>query len=175
MDAALDLFDAHGELRRPEHTQAMLQQAAAALKTVDEPRLLRPGLHSVCMREESGDGRGDERGMQEGLQGARPLGVDRIQAVARLIQPDAEFYFAPYPVEVGDLPRANPRGQVRQEETVTLGGLGPHKAQRQRVAAPADMHIGVNDPAIEAQRLLSSRASRSVPAKNSCVTCPRAI
>lgn len=39
MDAALELFDAHGGLRRPEHAQTMMQQAVAELKTVDEPRL----------------------------------------------------------------------------------------------------------------------------------------
>src|SRR6267142_2998315 len=55
-------------------------------------RLLRAGFRVVGMREEGGDGRGDERGMQEGLQGARPLGVDGIQAVDRLVQPDAEFH-----------------------------------------------------------------------------------
>lgn len=39
MDAALELFDAQGVLRRPEHTQTMMQAAVAALKTADEPRL----------------------------------------------------------------------------------------------------------------------------------------
>jgi len=52
--------------------------------------LLRAGLHIVRMDEQGGNGRGDERGMQEGLQGARPLGVDRVQAVDRFVQPDAQ-------------------------------------------------------------------------------------
>ena len=117
-------------------------------------RLLRPGVHIMGMGEEGGDGRGDERGMQEGLQGARPLGVNRIQAIDRLIQPDAEFHLPAHPIEVGDLPRADPRGQVRQEEAVPLRGLDPHETQRQCVRPPADMHIGVDDLAIEAQNLL---------------------
>ena len=48
-------------------------------------RLLRAGLQVVGMREQGGDGRGDERGMQEGLQGAWLLGIDRVQPVDRLI------------------------------------------------------------------------------------------
>ena len=42
-------------------------------------------LSIVRMREESGDGRGDERGMQERLQGAGPLGINLIQPVHRLV------------------------------------------------------------------------------------------
>ena len=48
------------------------------------PGLRRTGLQIVGMGEEGGDGRGDERGMQERLQGAGPLGVDRVQAVTDL-------------------------------------------------------------------------------------------
>ena len=68
----------------------------------------RAGVHVVRMREEGGDGRGDERGMQKRLQGARPLGVERIQAVDRRIQPDAAFHFPAYAVEV-----ATCRGPIR--------------------------------------------------------------
>ena len=137
--------------------------------------LLGPGLHMVGMREEGGDGRGDERGMQERLQGARPFGVDRVQAVHRLVQPDAEFHFPAYPVEVGDLPWANAGREVRQEETVAFRGLDPDEPERQRVLVTTDMHIGVNGPAVEDSVLSARRVSKSVPGKNSCVTCPRAI
>ena len=44
-------------------------------------RLLRAGLQVVGMSEQGGDGRGDERGIQEGLQGTRLLGIDRVQPV----------------------------------------------------------------------------------------------
>ena len=47
--------------------------------------------------------------MQERLQGAGAFSVDRVQAVHRLVQPDAEFHCPGYPVEVGDLPWANLR------------------------------------------------------------------
>src|SRR6266545_4426038 len=49
-------------------------------------RLLRAGLHVVGMREQGREGRGDARGMQEGLQGARRLRVNRVQSVDRRIQ-----------------------------------------------------------------------------------------
>src|SRR5262252_746726 len=75
--------------------------------------LLRPGLHIVRMGQEGGDSRGNERGMQEGLHGTRPLGVDRVQTVDRLIQPDAELDLPAHPVEISDLPRADPGGQIR--------------------------------------------------------------
>jgi hypothetical protein len=43
------------------------------------------------MCQESGQDRGHERSMQPRLQRAGPLGVDRVQAVSRLVQLDAEF------------------------------------------------------------------------------------
>src|SRR3990172_2596241 len=55
------------------------------------PYRLRAGLPIVNMREQGGDGRGDEGSMQERLQGAWLLGIDRVEAVDRRIQPDAEF------------------------------------------------------------------------------------
>ena len=74
-------------------------------------RLLWASLHGVDMREQGGDGRGDERGIQEGLQGARLLGIDRVQPVDRLIQPDAELHLPADAVEVGDLPRPDRGGR----------------------------------------------------------------
>ena len=47
-------------------------------------RLLRAGLQVVGMSEQGGDGRGDERGIQEGLQGTRLLGIDRVQRLTDL-------------------------------------------------------------------------------------------
>ena len=43
--------------------------------------LRRTSLEIVRVREEGGDGRGDERGMQERLQGTGPLGIHLVQAV----------------------------------------------------------------------------------------------
>ena len=45
--------------------------------------LRRMGLEVVRVRQDGGDGRGHEGGMQERLQGAWPLGVDRVEAVHR--------------------------------------------------------------------------------------------
>ena len=47
--------------------------------------LRRMGLEVVRVRQDGGDGRGHEGGMQERLQGAWPLGVDRVEAVHRLV------------------------------------------------------------------------------------------
>jgi hypothetical protein len=112
--------------------------------------LRRPGVHMVGMGEEGGEGRGHARGVQEGLHGARSLGVTRLQAVDRRIEPDAAFHLPAYPGEVRHRPRADPREPIRQEEAVPLRGLDSHETPRQRVGPPTDMHIGVNDPAIEA-------------------------
>ena len=43
--------------------------------------LRRTGLEVMRVRQECSDGRGHERGMQERLQRARPLGVDLVQAI----------------------------------------------------------------------------------------------
>src|SRR6267142_6675611 len=117
-------------------------------------RLLRARVHVVRLREQGADGRRDEGGMQEGLQRAWPFSVDRVPAVDGLIQPDAECHLPAHAVQVSDLPRPDPWGEIRQEKAVPLRGLHPYEAQRQCVAAPTDMHIGVNDPAIEDQDLL---------------------
>ena len=97
------------------------------------PRLLRAGLHMVGMREEGGDGRGHERGLQEGLQGARLFGIDRVPAVPRLIQPEAQVDLPAHAVKVGPLPWADPGRQIRQENTVPFGGLDSHQAPGQVV------------------------------------------
>jgi hypothetical protein len=41
--------------------------------------------------EADGENGGDERGMQEGLEGTRPLGVDLVQTVDRRVQSDTEL------------------------------------------------------------------------------------
>jgi hypothetical protein len=118
------------------------------------PRLLRAGVHMVGMGAEGGDGRGHARGMHEGLQGAWWFGIDRVQSVHRRIQPEAQFDLPAHAVKVGHLPWADPGRQIRQEHTVPFGGLDSHQAQGQGVAPAADLHIGVNDPSIQAQALL---------------------
>jgi hypothetical protein len=65
-----------------------------------------------------------------------------------------EFHLPAHAVEVGDLPRPDPRWKIGQEGAIPFRGLDPHQTQQQRVGPPAHMHIGVNDPAVEAQRLL---------------------
>src|SRR5262245_28342847 len=92
-------------------------------------RLGRTRLEVRRMRQESSQGRGDERGMQECLQRTRLLGVDRVEAVHRLVQPDAEFDLPAHPVEVSDLKRAESWGQVRQEKAVALWSLDTDESQ----------------------------------------------
>jgi hypothetical protein len=53
--------------------------------------LRRTGSEMVPVRQHRGDGRGDERGMQEGLEGTRPLGVDLVRAMRRFVQLDAQL------------------------------------------------------------------------------------
>jgi len=117
--------------------------------------LLRPDLQIMSKGEERSKNRGDERGMQERLQGAGPLGVNLVGAVHRLVQPDAECDLPAHAVEVSDLPWVNPRRRIRQEETVSLGGLDADKTEMQRVLVPAHMHIGVNGAAVEDQCFVS--------------------
>ena len=57
------------------------------------------GLEIVGVGEESGENRRDERSMQQCLQGAGPFGVDRVQAMHRLVQLDAEFHLPAHAVE----------------------------------------------------------------------------
>jgi hypothetical protein len=51
--------------------------------------LLQAGLHMEGVCQEGSNGRGDQRNMQERLQGARPLSVDLVQMVHRRVQLDA--------------------------------------------------------------------------------------
>jgi len=108
----------------------------------------------VGMREEGGEGRGDARGMQARLQGARPFGVARVPAVHRLGQPEAEVHLPAHPVEVGNLPRAKAGREVRQEDTGALRGLDPDEAEKPRVLVTTAMPIGVNSPPVEDKRVV---------------------
>ena len=114
----------------------------------------RTGLEVMRVRQEGSEGRGHERGMQERLQGTRLLGVDLVEAVHRLVQPDAEFDLPAHPVEVGDLQWAEPRWQVREEKAVALRGLDTDEPEMQRVLRPTHMDVGINGPAIEDEGVL---------------------
>jgi hypothetical protein len=93
------------------------------------PDLRRTRLQVVRVRQEGGDLRGDERGVQKRFQGAGPRGVYRVQAMHGLVSPDAALDLPAHPVEVSDLPRANPGRQIRQEETGALRGVDPDEAK----------------------------------------------
>jgi hypothetical protein len=80
-------------------------------------------------REESGDGRGDERSMQERLQGVGPRGIRLVEAVHGLVQADAQFDLPAHAVEVSDLPGAGAGQQIRQEKTGPLGGVAPDETK----------------------------------------------
>jgi len=103
--------------------------------------LRRLGLEVVRVRKDGGDGRGHEGGMQERLQGAWPLGGDRVEAVHGLVHPDATFDLPAHAGEVSDLPRAEPRGQAREKNA--------EESARPRGLVAADMHDGVKGAAVE--------------------------
>jgi hypothetical protein len=75
---------------------------------------VRTSVEVVLVCKYGGDGRSHERGMQERLHRTWPLGVDLVQAVYRLVQLDAEFDLPAHPVQVGDLPRAEPWWEIRE-------------------------------------------------------------
>jgi hypothetical protein len=80
-------------------------------------------------REESGNGRVDERSMQERLQGAGPRGIHLVEAVQGLVQADAKFDLPAHAVEVSELPGAGAGRQIRQEKTGRLGGVAPDETK----------------------------------------------
>jgi hypothetical protein len=53
-----------------------------------------------------------------------------------------------HPVEVGDLPRADPQRQIREEEAIALGRVEPDQAEMERVLGASHMHIGIGGPAV---------------------------
>jgi hypothetical protein len=125
----------------------------------EEPRVERrfcPGrsglgrtrLEVMRVRQEGRQGRGQERGVQERLQGTRRLGVDGVEAVHRLVQPDAEFDLPAHPVEVGDLQWAKPWGQVCEAQAVALRGLDADEPEMPRVLRPPQMDVGIHGPAV---------------------------
>lgn len=115
--------------------------------------LWRTRLEVMRVRQEGSDGRGHEGGIQERLEGTRLLGVDFVEAVHRLVEPDAEFDLPTYAVEVGDLQRAEPGGQVREEKAVALRGLDADKSKVKGLLRPAHMDVGINGPAIQDEDL----------------------
>lgn len=90
--------------------------------------LLRAGLHTVWMGRQGDNGRSDERGIQERVQGARPLGVDHVQIVDRFVQPDDPFHGPAHPIEVRNLLWSDSEGQIRQKDTAPLGDRKPYEA-----------------------------------------------
>jgi hypothetical protein len=100
--------------------------------------------------------------MQERLQRAGSCSVDGVEAVHRLVQLEAPCHLSAPAGQVGDLPRADAGGQMRQEATVPLRGFDPHEAERQRLRPLADLPIGIHDSAIKAQGLLRA-AQRGRP------------
>jgi hypothetical protein len=86
--------------------------------------------------------------MPERLHRTGALGVDLIQAVHRLVQPDAPFDFPADTVAVGHLPRADSERQVREEETVAFRRVDPDEAEISGVFGLTHMHIRVNGPAV---------------------------
>jgi hypothetical protein len=83
------------------------------------------GPHIVGVGEEGGDNGGDERGMQKRLHRTGAPGVDLVQAMHRFIQLDAQFDLPADPIEIGYLPRADPRRKIREEEAIATGRVDP--------------------------------------------------
>jgi hypothetical protein len=107
-----------------------------------------------------------ERGRPQRLQGAGPLGVDRLQARPRLVQRDAAIPLPTPAVEVDLLPRDDPPREVREDEAVTCGRLDVAQAEMPRVGAPPTRTSAAmtrpSSPRVSSAR----RASRSVPGQN---------
>ena len=116
--------------------------------------LRRTRVAMVPVRTDGRDGRGHECGMQPRLAGTRSLGVTRVQAVARLVQLDAERP-RPAPARaVGTLPRADPWREVGAAEAIPGRRLNADQAARQGVRAPANRPVGVNRPALADEGLV---------------------
>ena len=111
--------------------------------------LWRTRLEVMRVRQASHDGRGHAGGRQARLQGPGVRGVDLVAAVHRLVEPDAECDLPTYAVEVGDLQRAEPGGQVREEKAGALRGLDADKSTVKGRLRPAHMDVGINGPARE--------------------------
>ena len=112
--------------------------------------------------------------MQERLQRARPLGIDLVQPMHRLVQSATAFDLPAHTIEVGHLPWADPGRQVGEEETIALGRVDPHETEMEwALVSPAGTSASMARPS-RTRISASRRASRSVPGKHSWVTCPRA-
>ena len=109
----------------------------------------RTRLEVMRVRQEGSSGRGHQGGIQESLEGTRLLGVDLVEAIHRRVQPDAAFDLPAPAGEVGDLPRAEPGGQVREEKAVALRGLNADQSELKRLLRPAPRDVGINGPAIQ--------------------------
>ena len=62
---------------------------------------------------------------------------------------DAQVFLPAHTVEVGDLPRAEPWGQVREEKAVALRGLDADEPEMKHWLRPTYMDVGIHGPAIE--------------------------
>ena len=109
--------------------------------------LRRTSLKMVRVRAEGGEARGDARGLQERLQGTGPLGIPRVEAVYGRVHSAAECHLPAPAGEVSDLPRAEPRGQVRETNAVPVRGLDADEPELQRVRVATDRHVGSKDAA----------------------------
>jgi hypothetical protein len=115
--------------------------------------LRRASLQIMRVGAAGGDGRGHACRLQERLQRARPLGVDLVQTIPRLVQPDPEFDLPAHTVASGHLQWAEPRRPVREENAGAFRRLDADEPEVQRLRGPADMDIGIQGPAGEAEEL----------------------
>jgi hypothetical protein len=113
-----------------------------------------PEAVAAAVRQEGSDGRGHQGSIQESLEGTRLLGVDLVEAIHRRVQPDAEFDLPAHAVEVADLQRAEPGGQVGEEKAVAFRGLNADNSEMKRLLRLAHMDVGIDGPAIQDEDLL---------------------
>jgi hypothetical protein len=105
----------------------------------------------VGVGEEGDTNRGDARGMSERCHRAGAFGIALVQAVDRLIQCDPQFHLPAHPIQVGDLPWPQPRGQIRQKNVIALRRVDPDAAEMPGMPDAPHRHIGVNGPAVADQ------------------------
>ena len=66
-------------------------------------------------------------------------------------------------VEVGDLPRSDPRGKIRHEKTIAFRRVDADEAPMHLCFPGAHMHIRINDAAIQDERFVRQQGIQVGP------------
>ncbi len=101
--------------------------------------------------------------MAEGLHRTGALGIDLLETVEGLIQPDAEVDLPADTRDGGHLPRPNRRRAIGEETARPCRRVDPTEAERQGRLGRPHMHIGINGPAVEDKEGLIEERRESSP------------